>query len=156
MRTSNHGFTLIETVLFIVIVGIAISAVALQVSVNVQHSADPLLRQKGIAILQKYLNQMQAVRWDETTPLGGGSATAQSAPGLDAGETCVLTQLDDFDDFDCFNNANLGEGFSIDINVTNGTAAWGSVPAAEHKMAVITVANPIAESLSATVYRANY
>ena len=92
-RVSQHGFSLIELVIFIVIVGVAVAGVTLQFSTSVAQSAAPLLRQKAIAIAHTYLDQMQAVKWDETTPLGGGSGS-QSTVGLD-GESCSLGMVDD-------------------------------------------------------------
>lgn len=158
MLIKNRGFTLIEAIIFIVIVSVAVTAITLQFAQNVQTSAEPLIRQKGMAIAKRYLDQMQTVRWDENTPVGGGTATSTSTPGLDAGETCTLSVLDDFDDFDCFNNNALADGFSIDITVTNGTSigAWDSVPANSYKRAVINVGTPTNETLRLTIFRANY
>jgi MSHA pilin protein MshD len=156
MPTKGRGFTLVEVVIFIVIVSIAVAAITLQFNQSVQHSAEPLLRQKAIGIIHQHLDQMQTVRWDETTPVGGGTAPGPSTPGLDAGESCSLSQLDDFDDFDCFANSDAGDGFTVNIDVTNGTALWAGVPAASHKQAVITVTTPVNEALQVTLYRANY
>lgn len=156
--TRHSGFTLIETVMFIVVVSIAVAAISQQVIQSAGHSADPLTRQRAVTILHQYLDQMQTAKWDTTTPDGGGAATTQSAVGLDAGEVCTLGTLDDFDDFDCFDNTDLGESYTVDITVTNGAANWGNpvVPAAQHKKAVINVSTPIGDTLSITLYRANY
>lgn len=156
MSTKDSGFTLIETVIFIVIVSIAVAAISNQISQNVEHSADPLLRQRAIAIAHLYLDRMQGVRWDETTPVGGGTSSGQSTEGLDTGESCNLAQLDDFDDFDCFSDEDLGDGFTLTITVENGTAVWDSVPANKHKKAVISVTTPINDTLKVTLYRADY
>jgi MSHA pilin protein MshD len=157
MPTNQRGFTLIEAVIFIVIVSIAVSAITLHFSTNVQHSADPLLRQKAVTILHQYLDQMQTVRWDESTPIGGGTATAAPTIALEEA-SCDLALLDDFDDFNCFTATDVGDGFTLDIVVTNGTATWGSalVPANKHKKATATVNTPINESLDVTLYRADY
>lgn len=156
MQTNQHGFTLIETIIFIIIVGVAMGAIVVQFTTSVQHSAAPLLRQKAITIAYQYLDHMQTVRWDETTPVGGGTAPGQSTPGLDAAESCTLSQLDDFDDFDCFNNTALTDGFSINIDVFNGSSSWDSIPSNAHKKAEISVATPVGETLTVTLFRANY
>ena len=155
MPTNHNGFTLIETVIFIIIVSIAVAAITTQVSQNVQHSADAVLRQKAIALSHQFLDQMQTARWDETTPIGGGTAPGQTGPGLDAGETCTFSDIDDFDDFDCFSGTSLGDGYSITITVTNGAGGW-VVPGNSHKKALISVATPMNETLAITLYRANY
>ena len=68
----SHGFSLIETVLFIVVVGVAVSSISLQFSQNVLHSAEPILRQQAVTIANGYIDEMIHKRWDELTPIGGG------------------------------------------------------------------------------------
>jgi prepilin-type N-terminal cleavage/methylation domain-containing protein len=70
--TKQHGFTFIELLMFIVIVGIAASAISLLFAKNVQHSADPLIRQKSIAVAKAYFDEIVRKRWDELSPEGGG------------------------------------------------------------------------------------
>lgn len=156
MSTRQGGFTLVETVIFIVIVSVAVAAITMQFSQNVQHSASPLLRQKAIVLAQFYMDRMQTVRWDENTPVGGGATAGQSTPGVDGGEACGLATIDDFDDFDCFSAFDLGDGFTLDITVTNGSGGWDAIPATEYKQAVINVATPAGETLSVTLLRADY
>lgn len=153
----TRGFTLIESVIFIVIVSIAVAAIAQHVSQSVQGSADPLLRQKALTILHQYLDQMQTVRWDENTPIGGGALTAPASVSHEEA-SCTLASLDDFDDFNCFTDFDLGDGFTIDITVTLETTNWDSVPAGSYKKAVVNVGVPTGagETLSITLYRANY
>ncbi|SCZ65171.1 type IV pilus modification PilV family protein [Thiohalomonas denitrificans] len=157
MPIDNRGFTLVETVLFIVIVSVAVAAISLQFSQNVQHSAQPLLRQKAIAYAHQYLDQMQTVRWDENTPIVGGTTTTLTdPPGTEVDENCTLADLDDFDDFNCFSDEPLGGGFTFSIDVTNGASAWDAVPAARHKRADIRISMPGDETLELTLYRADY
>lgn len=156
MSIRVGGFTLIELVIFIVIVGVAVAGVSLQFSQNVRNSATPLLRQKAIAIAHTYIDEMQSVRWDETTPLGGGNAATQSVVGLDGAESCSFVVLDDFDDFDCFQGVALADGFTIDIDVFNGAGAWGAIPAANYKWATISVTSASGETLTIPLYRADY
>lgn len=70
--TKERGISLVETVIFILIVAVAVSAVSLQFSQNVRHSADPLIRQKAITLANAYLDEMAKKAWDDNTPSGGG------------------------------------------------------------------------------------
>lgn len=67
-----RGYTLIELVMFIVIVGVALSAIALVFQQSTAHSADPYVRQRGIAVLHAYMDEILHKRWNEITPVGGG------------------------------------------------------------------------------------
>lgn len=69
--------------MFIVIVGIAVAAISLLFQQNVQHSADPLIRQKTIAVAKAYMDEIVRKRWDELTPTGGGCIDTSSTPNCD-------------------------------------------------------------------------
>lgn len=69
---KHAGFSLIETVIFIVIVSIAVTAIALQFSTNVSHSHEPFLRQRAIAVANAYMDEILKKRWNENSPTGGG------------------------------------------------------------------------------------
>lgn len=81
--TNQRGFTFIELVMFIVIVGIAVAAITLLFRQNVQHSADPLIRQKTIAVAKAYFDEIARKRWDELTPLGGGCIDTTASSNCD-------------------------------------------------------------------------
>ncbi len=68
----QRGFTLIELVVFIVITGVALAAIGLQVQTNVQHSAEPLLREKAITLANFYMDEILRKKWNENSPIGGG------------------------------------------------------------------------------------
>lgn len=58
--------------MFIVIVGVSVSAITLLFVQNVRFSADPLLRQKSIAVAKAYMDEIVRKKWDALTPDGGG------------------------------------------------------------------------------------
>lgn len=160
IRNFEQGFTLIELVMFIIIVGIAVSAVSLQFSQNVRHSADPLLRQQAIAIAHIYLDEITSKKWDENTPDGGGAAVPgpSAAMGPDAGEA-TRSDYDDVDDYHGLAETPTA-GFTVNITVTHGTA-WQdnpsapnvTIPGAATKEINLSVSTPIGESLTFTQYR---
>jgi len=69
---KTRGFTLIEAVLFIVVVAAGLTAVA-QLFVQTSGSShEPLLREKALSVAKAYMDEVRSRRWDENTPLGGG------------------------------------------------------------------------------------
>lgn len=64
----HAGFTLVELIVAIVIVGISIAAVASVFVVTTQHSADPMARQQAQLIAEAYLDEILLQRfWDPDT-----------------------------------------------------------------------------------------
>ncbi len=55
---NNRGFTLIELVLLIAILGIGLSALTLLMNTTTANSVDPLLRQQAHAVGQSYLEEV--------------------------------------------------------------------------------------------------
>jgi hypothetical protein len=69
--------------MFIVIVGIAVSAITLLFVQNVRYSADPLIRQKSIAVARAYMDEIVRKRWDELSPEGGGCIDTTATSNCD-------------------------------------------------------------------------
>lgn len=76
-----RGFTLLETVMAIVIIGVGVAGVLSVFNVNVRHSADPVVRKQLMAIAEEMLEEI-ALR-----PFVGGTK-----------ETAVACERANFDD----------------------------------------------------------
>lgn len=69
---KQRGFTLIETVIFIMVMGIALSGI---VSLFVQSAVGgryPFEQQRAIALANTYMDEILRKRWNESVPFGGG------------------------------------------------------------------------------------
>ncbi len=93
LRRRQRGVTLIELVLFIVIVGVASAAILGVMSLTTQRSADPQLRKQALAIAEGMLEEIELARFTYCDPQDPAAATAASAgecatpegPGQEAG-----------------------------------------------------------------------
>jgi type II secretory pathway pseudopilin PulG len=84
-HSRQGGFTFIELVMFIVIVGVAVTAITLLFVQNVRYSADPLIRQKSLAVAKAYMDEIVRKKWDELTPEGGGCTHTSASSTCDPG-----------------------------------------------------------------------
>ena len=201
MITRQNGFSLIELVMFIVIVSIAVAAIAQIYSTNVMHSPEPLLREKALKLANFYMDEIMGKRWEENTPAGGGCietgsnycttyCAALTFPDCNfctrTGGACVAPATiaalatneeglrSDFDDVDDYRSGSLsatpsfpnaagvnGEsplpdvgGFTVAVTIAQ--VALGGIPASDVRRIVVTVTNPVGDSLVLTRYRINF
>lgn len=80
-RRHERGVTLIELVLFIVIVGLASAAILGVMSLTTKHSADPQLRKQALAIAEGMLEEIQLARFTFCDPQDPAAETATSPSG---------------------------------------------------------------------------
>ena len=141
--TRTHGFSLIELVLFIAILGIAVSGVLAAYDFAVRGSADPVVKKQALAIAESLLEEVQQMPFtfcdpddaNASTATGsfvgvGGCATTVEALGPEAGETRYSTTTP-FDNVNDYGSATSGSpGFSMnpirDIgnNIITGLEAY--------------------------------
>lgn len=87
------GFSLIETVIFILIVGIALAGIVSLFVQNTQSSAAPFVRERAVAIVHAYMDEIIGKRFDEHTPVGGGC--------VETGSNSCTTYCAALSDVDC-------------------------------------------------------
>jgi MSHA pilin protein MshD len=75
----NRGFSLIETVIFIVVVAVGLAGILRLFVQNTQSSAAPYLRERAVAIAHAYMDEILGKRFDENTPVGGGCVETGSS-----------------------------------------------------------------------------
>jgi MSHA pilin protein MshD len=177
---QHKGFSLIEIVIFIIIVGVAVGAMTMQFSTSVAHSHEPLLRQKAVSLANFYMDEILRKKWNENTPTGGGcvntgSGTCPAGPaaaaiGMD-GDTRAT--FDDVDDYNGLNNnppqdhtgtalANFA-GYAVTVAVTTGTT-WDPLGNAARDVAandVLRIQVNVAvaatsETITLTAFRNNF
>lgn len=130
-RKSLAGFTLVEMVATIVVLGIALVGISGMVSLGSSSSADPLVQTRAIALGHAYLDEIMGRRFDERSAAsgldpcygfaGGDRCTEQILPGpLPQGCDSVLGRdggepsgdRDKYDDVDDYNGLVEGDGVS--------------------------------------------
>ncbi|MDO6444733.1 prepilin-type N-terminal cleavage/methylation domain-containing protein [Colwellia sp. 1_MG-2023] len=172
-----NGFTLIETVIGIVVLSIAFSVLLTLIYPMTEQSADQLHQIKAAELGQSMLNEIQQKAFDENSDKTGGlircgevSAPACSTTmGADSGETRAT-----YDDVDDYNEINKGDviqnslndntlaalyvGYGVDVAVCNDGDYNGECDASTDiaKLIKVTVTTPTGFDIVFSTYRANF
>lgn len=118
LNSDQHqkGISLIELVIFIVILSVALTGITLIYLNTIRYSADPMVRIRSIELAQSTLEEILLKSYDHNTPAGGGcvqfaansncpvgappnptAATETVGLGNDAGETrATYNDVDDY------------------------------------------------------------
>jgi len=173
---SQRGLSLIELIMFIVVVSAALAGVLRVFTQASSASADPQLQRQALSIAESLLQEVQLMPFTycdpddanvETAANGAGCAGAAEAIGPEGGETRFATpQFDNVNDYngyamaggilDITNAAVTGlESYSANVSVAN--AALGSIPASGDALLItVTVTAPHGVQVVLTGYRTRY
>lgn len=141
-RFRQDGLSLIELVIFIVIVSVSIVGILSVMNVTVMHSADPMIRKQAAALADSVLEEILLMDYAD--------------PDGVSGETTRAT-FDDVDDYNGKSNTVFADlppelaAYVIGIVV----AAPAVLNGVTMKQVTVTVTNG-AESISMIGYRAHY
>ncbi|MHB1092095.1 type II secretion system protein [Thiobacillus sp.] len=182
MSTSERGLSLIELLVFIVVVGIAVTGVLSVYSLNARSSADPMVRKQALAVAESLLEEVLAKPYTYCDPDDANVETAQNASvgplgcattpegmGPEAGETRTanLTPYDNVNDYNNFQmtsgiddlsgNAVPGlTGYTASVQVQPPPVPLTGIPASETLLVTVTVNAPGNQSVSLSGYRTRY
>lgn len=159
-RHNQRGVSLVELIMFIVIVGVALAGILLVMNTTTKSSADPLIHKQALAIAESLLEEIESQYF--SNPPGGFSGAHTQAN---------RASFDDIMDYNGFATNGVYpandpasasavpglQNYNVSVAVTNPlAAAWGSMPAASAAQITVTVADPSGQTLAATGYRVDY
>ncbi len=148
IKQRQQGFTLIELIIFIVVVGIGVAGILSVYTTTIRNSADPLVRKQAMAIAESLMEEITAKEF--ANPTGGYT-----------GGSRVL--WDDVDDFNGYTSTGITDvlgtavagltGYNVSPAVAVTTVTVGS---ASLKRIVVSVTDTQGQVISLTGYRGNY
>lgn len=180
--TRNHqrGLTLVELIMFIVIVSVGIVGILAAINVSTQHSADPVVRKQVLAIAESLLEEIELMPFTFCDPQdanvltavnsGGCATTPQTLgpPPSPATETrySATDPFDNVGDYGGFSmspilditGAAIGglSGYSASVSIAPPAGALSGVPASEIAVISVSVSGPGNESITLEGYRVRY
>lgn len=140
-RIQMLGVSLIELIVFIVVVSIALLAlvgVYRQATIN---TVDPIVRVKALEAAQSLLDEILSLKYSESTPTGGIPACASCDDIPDAN----MNDVDDYRNWSDPPDTIYRRSVSV---VTN--------PANTIKLITVSVATPTGETILLAAERANF
>ena len=148
--SRQHGVTLVELLISIVVVSIAASAVLGVMSMTTARSADPMIRHQAAAIAEAYLEEILLKPLVDPDGVDGEAARSD---------------FDDFDDYDGLSDAGAHDQFGTpmaglgDYNiavVVTPSAALPAVPAADALRVDVVVTHSNAVNFALSGYRTRF
>ncbi|QLQ02586.1 MAG: type II secretion system protein [Thiobacillus sp.] len=177
MSTDERGLSLIELLVFIVVVGIAVTGVLSVFSLNARTSADPVVQKQALAIADSLLEEVLAKPYTycdtDDANVGTASSTAgcasmaETALAPEAGETRYsnLTPYDNVNDYNGFAMTGIVDPSGNAVPDLNGyrasvqvqpAGAFNGIPAGETLFVTVTVTGPGNHSVTLSGYRTRY
>jgi MSHA pilin protein MshD len=101
INKHQKGVSLIELIVFLIVVSIASSALMATYSYSVRNSTDPIVQVRALELAQSRLDEVLSLKYDANTPTGGVPACGSSA--ITALPCDNLPDLD-MNDVDDYNN----------------------------------------------------
>lgn len=179
----SKGFTLIEIIVGLVVLGISFSMVLTLIYPAVEHSADQLHQIRAAELGQSMLNEVQNKAFDENSDKTGGfircgesgvTCTANDDLGPETGETRAS-----FDDVDDYHNLtysvgnivdsqgialSLYDGYTLSVTVGNDSDYNGKTISngdndddiLTAKLITVTVTTPMDFPIVFSTYKANF
>jgi len=180
---AGHGFSLIELIMFIVIVSTAVAGVLGVLNMATRASSDPLIQKQALAIAEALLEEVQLQPFTYCDPDDPNAATALNAAGCTAGgaetigaelsapygpetRTGGTTPFDNVNDYHNYSMSGITditgaaitglELYSATVSVAN--QALAPVPASESLLITVTVTGPPGSNTTVVLdgYRVRY
>lgn len=181
-RLRSRGLTLIELLLFVVVVGIALAAMLKVFVTATVASTDPMVRRQQLAIAESLLREVELMpfTWCDPTdanvetatmaaisPTSGCASLVENSAGPESGQTrygpsSFFNNVNDYHGFsmsgirDVTNTAIAGlAGYTASVTVT--AAALDSIPAAGEALRItVTVTAPDNSIVTLQGWRTRY
>ena len=153
---KNLGVTLIETLVFMVVVSIALGALVKVFSSAVSDSVDPVVRTRALEIAQAQLDEILSRKFDENTPSGGVPA-CNSTAGIPCAGIVADTDFDDVGDFHFMPPDTSHPNHTVSVTVVEAGDELSSVVGnANARRITVTVTVPGSSNIQLSAYKVNF
>jgi MSHA pilin protein MshD len=181
MFTRERGLTLVELIIFIVVVSIGLLGLLLVMNVTTARSSDPLVRKQLLSIAEALLEEVQLMPFTYCDPDDPNATSATAVAGCAVAEALgpepseVRTDpgrpFDNVNDYDGYDSANAGGIRDITGNLMGGLGEYRAriqvdqsdlpgtaftVAAAASQLITVSVTGPGAEEITLQGWRTRH
>jgi MSHA pilin protein MshD len=160
MCSSRHllqrGVSLIELIMFIVIVSVALAGILLVMNVTTRSSADPVIRKQAIAAAYSLLEEIELQDF-----VSASGATVAVTQANRASMYHIVSDYNTFGTSGLFPVSGAAPtaglaNYNAAVTVIPEAAAWNGIAAGSAVQINVTVTAPNGEAITATGYRTAY
>ena len=152
---ANSGVTLIELVVFIIVLSVGLTAMVSALNNHLSNSVDPIVNIRALECAQAKLDEISARKYDENSPTGGVPACGSAEQGAVA---CLGIAPDgDFDDVGDYSNQVDSSNIDcvVSVSVVNAGGDLGLSPD-QAKRITVDVISPGGGRATLSTYRTNF
>ena len=169
LSTRQHGFTLVELIIFIVVLSVGIAGILSVMNTVVKSSADPLIAKQTVAIAESMLEEILLKEYcDPDTATLSPPAPPVCPARITADQEAARANYDDVDDYNGYTTTggivDLTGAAVVGLTNYNITAVTVAITTAAQNTALnaisakrvaVTVTGPQG-AITLTGYRSNY
>lgn len=158
MFIEQRGASLIELIMFIVIVSTALSGILAVMNQVTKGSADPLIRKQAMAAAYSLLEEVELQDFIPASGVTGAAVTQANRASV----YHIVSDYNGFSTTGIFSVADAAAAspmltnYNASVTVLPESAAWNGIAAGGAVQINVTVSGPNNTSITATGYRAAY
>lgn len=158
-QRAQRGATLVEAVLFIVIISVALASILGLMSLAVGHSADPMILRQSTAVAESLLQEVMAQPFTQNDLDGGANAIGPEAGESRGSASAPFDHVDDYDGL-TLTGISAADGSAIsglenyNASVSVEAVALNGIASSDGLLVRVTVTGPDLIPVTVAGYRA--